>query len=134
MYIHVLTDPTNSSSSGVSPTAQASQPKSSSSPSVEQAASHNGSNNNIDSAHLIVIKWKDDQNKTQRFRLIDRIKDKWHDIGDLLRIPMDELSSLADKQKDPVKCCRTVLDKWMKAPPAEYPVTWKGTTRRCWSE
>ena len=137
MFIIILSGPPSTSGAAlnvvggvVSPTAQVSQPKSSSSPSAEQATSRNGtssSNNNINSAHVIVIKWKDDQGKTQRYRLIDKIRQKWQDIGKLVRIPLDELNSLSDKhKKDAAECCRAVLDTWMEAPPPGYPVTWEG--------
>ena len=114
----------------VSPSSQASQPKSASLPSAEQATSRNvgGSGNSITLTHLKVIKWKDDpQGETQRFHLIDKIKDHWRDIGDLLGISLEEQDSLSAKQeKDAAKCCRAVLDKWMKAPPDDYPVSGKG--------
>ena len=60
---------TSGESGVVSPNSQASQPKSSSLPSAEHAISRNveSSANNIDPAHFIVIKWKDDQGKKQKF-------------------------------------------------------------------
>ena len=124
----MLTGPPSIPSSGagvVSPTAPAAaQPKPSPSPPAEQATSRNCSGNNIDSAHFIVIKWKDDQGEMHKFRLMDKMKDKWEEIADLLHIPKDELS--AKYGQDTAKCCRAVLDKWMKAPPPDYPATWDG--------
>lgn len=113
----------------MSPTSQALQPKSGSSPSAEQATSRNAgsSGNSITFAQLKVIKWKDDIGETQRFYLIDIIQDHWRDIGDLLDISSEEQDSLsAQYEKDDAKCCRAVLDKWMKAPSSTYPVTWEG--------
>ena len=78
----------------------------------------------IDPAHFIVIKWNDDQGKKQKFRLVDRIKDKWRDIGRLARIPADELDSLSPHSA--TERCTAVLEKWMRAPPKDYPGTWEG--------
>ena len=110
----------------VSPNSQATQPKSSSLPSAEQATSRSAerSGNSIDPAHFIVIKWNDDQGKKQKFHLIDRIKDKWRDIGRVARIPANELDNLSVQPA--AERCTAILEKWMRAPTDDYPGTWKG--------
>ena len=111
----------------VSPSSEASLPTctSSSPPSAEEATNTNGTlgtSTSINSARLMVIKWRDDDGNTQKFRLIDKIKHSWRDIGRLINISPDELDQLSEK--DAGECCKAVLERWMKAPPPDYPVMW----------
>ena len=77
--------------------------------------------------HLTLIKWKDEQGKTQRFFLRDKISHKWRDIGGLTGLSFSELNCMSEKCRgDPKECCRAVLGQWLDNPPPDYPTTWQG--------
>ena len=77
--------------------------------------------------HLSLIRWKDDQGRTQRFFLKDKISHKWRDIGERTGLAFPELDNISEKYRgDPKECCRAVLGQWLDNPPPDYPTTWKG--------
>ena len=77
--------------------------------------------------HLSLIRWKDDQGRTQRFFLKDKISHKWRDIGERTGLAFPKLDNISEKYRgDPKECCRAVLGQWLDNPPPDYPTTWKG--------
>ena len=80
----------------------------------------------VTSKHLFLIKWKDEQEKTQRFHLLQNISHKWRTIGELLDLS-SRLESLAMEHREkPEDCCQAVMRLWLANPPDEYPSTWPG--------
>ena len=58
---------------------------------------------------------------------MDKIADKWRDLGRLVLIEEAQLEGFARKyQNDINECCRAVLTKWQENPPPDYPATWGG--------
>ena len=87
-------------------------------------ASHSGS---VQLKNLTLIRWKDDQGKTQRFYLMDKIAYKWRTLGELLDLSFSKLQNLATEHREkPNECCRAVLGQWLNNPPPDYPTTWQG--------
>ena len=81
----------------------------------------------MDLRHLNLVRWKDDQGRTQRFFLKDQISPKWRDVGELIGLTHPELNTISDKYRgDPKECCRAVLGQWLDNPPPDYPTTWQG--------
>ena len=81
----------------------------------------------VHSIHLMLIKWKDEQGQTHRFLLMDKIENKWRDIGQVLGNSIPQLDSLSKKhQENSKECCRAVLGRWLDNPPSDYPATWNG--------
>ena len=83
--------------------------------------------NSVRSQHLILIKWKNDQGKTERFYVAEKIAHKWRDLGVLLGLSPSMLESLAENHRgDAHACCQELLGRWLESPPLEYPSTWRG--------
>ena len=75
----------------------------------------------------MLIKWKDENGRTQKLYLMENISYKWRTIGELIRLPFSKLESLAEQHlKNPEHCCRSVLGHWLENPPPDYPATWAG--------
>ena len=80
----------------------------------------------IKPALLQLIKWTEG-GENKRFFLINKIADKWRDLGRLLLIEEAQLEGFARKyQNDINECCRAVLARWQENPPPGYPATWGG--------
>ena len=76
---------------------------------------------------LILIRWRDDQGRTQRFYLMENISYKWRTIGELIGLSFSKLEGLAMEHHDkPEQCCRSVLGCWLENPPPRYPTMWQG--------
>ena len=81
----------------------------------------------VNSRHLTLIKWSDEQGQTQRFYLIEKIAYKWRTLGEILGFDFSKLETLAtDHQNNSEECCRAVLGEWLGNPPPDYPTTWQG--------
>ena len=77
--------------------------------------------------YLALIKWKDEEGQTQRFYLMDKISNKWRDIGHLLGLSISRLDCVSTQHREnPAACCETVLHDWLDNPPPEYPISWEG--------
>lgn len=82
--------------------------------------------NTIQATHLKLIKWTE-RGETKRFYLMEKIENKWRDIGQLTGLPLTQLESIATEHRDkPIECCRAVLGRWLDNPPSAYPTTWDG--------
>ena len=58
---------------------------------------------------------------------MDKIQNKWRDIGELLHLLPAQLIGISTEHRDkPIECCRAVLSRWLDNPPPNYPVTWDG--------
>ena len=58
---------------------------------------------------------------------MDNISSHWRDVGELIGLSVSNLENIATKHRDsPLECCRAVLSHWLKNPPKEYPITWRG--------
>ena len=58
---------------------------------------------------------------------MEKIENKWRDIGQLAGLSLTQLESIATEHRDkPTECCRAVLGKWLENPPKGYPITWDG--------
>ena len=72
-----------------------------------------------------MIKWKDERGESKEFRLKSSIIHKWREVGDLVRVPWQNLEVWA-RDKDADERCDAVLSHWLVNPPSEYPATWEG--------
>ena len=81
----------------------------------------------VQSNHLKLIKWTDERGETQRFYLMEEIKSKWRDIGELIGLSFQQLECMTGEYRDKhIDCCRAVLGHWLENPPKGYPITWRG--------
>ena len=81
----------------------------------------------VHSTHLMLIKWKDEQGQIHRFYLMDKIENKWRDIGQVLGNSIPQLDDVSTKHRgNSRECCRAVLGRWLTNPPPDYPATWNG--------
>ena len=71
--------------------------------------------------HIIVIKYQV-HNEEKEFRLLQRIQDKWNDIGTLLGVPVNTIDSCKKNEEK----CKDVLRMWMDNGSQRYPVEWGG--------
>ena len=77
-------------------------------------------------ALLQLIKWTEGSER-KRFFLIEKIANKWRDLGRLLLIEEAQLEGISGQYQNNVnECCRAVLTKWQENPPSAYPATWGG--------
>lgn len=110
----------------VSPSSETSQPRLDSLLSVQRSVS-SPDQPQVKARYLQLIKWKDEQGETQKFFLMEKIQNKWRDIGQLVEISHSQLEAISTQHRDnPLECCRDVLGKWLENPPHDYPATWDG--------
>jgi hypothetical protein len=58
---------------------------------------------------------------------MERVSNKWRDIGELIGLSFQQLECMASEHRGKhTDCCRAVLGSWLEAPPEEYPITWRG--------
>ena len=80
----------------------------------------------VKSALLQLIKWTEGSEK-KRFFLIEKIANKWRDLGRLLLIEEAQLEGISGQYQNNInECCRAVLTKWQENPPPAYSATWGG--------
>ena len=80
----------------------------------------------VGQAQLNLIKW-DEDGKKKKFHLIEKIANKWREVGRLLDIEEAQLDGFSQQYQNNVnECCRAVLIKWRQNPPPGYPSIWGG--------
>lgn len=70
-------------------------------------------------AHIILIKYRV-RNEEKEFRLLQKVQQKWYDIGTLMGVPMNTI----DSRKTDEEKCQDALQKWMERGSPKYPVEW----------
>ena len=75
----------------------------------------------------MLIRWEDELGQTHRFHLMDKIENKWRDIGQVLGNSIPQLDGMSTEYRgNSRECCRAVLGRWLDNPPPDYPATWNG--------
>lgn len=80
-------------------------------------------------ANLTLLKWTDENDKSQTLRIREEISSKWTEAGDLLGVSSSRLDAIGDcRRGDTVMCSRDVLQEWIRTNggPGSYSVTWDG--------
>lgn len=81
----------------------------------------------IGAKDLRVIKWTDERGQIQRYFLMEKIQNKWSDIGELVGLSLAQLEDISkEHQRNAEQCFRAVLKQWFDHPPPDYPTTWSG--------
>ncbi len=63
---------------------------------------------------LTLIKWKDEEGKTQSFHLVTKVNEKWRRTGKLLDYTNTELDDMEREQKGNTELCWCLLmEKWL---------------------
>lgn len=66
------------------------------------------------------------EGETREFRLLERISDRWRQIGQLLSLRKDTLDKYRE-ERDSVERAKRVFAKWIKHNGhQDYPLTWVG--------
>ena len=65
---------------------------------------------------LNLLKYMDDHDKVQRIRIIDEIGVHWYDVGCNLRIRVEHLENIRERERhDPTWCARAIVIKWLQS-------------------
>lgn len=77
---------------------------------------------------LTFFKWKNEHGQLQEFRLVDRVSNKWKQIGIRLDIDTNILDGWGQKYLlDSGSCWMAVMKDWMdRGGTPAYPATWEG--------
>ena len=76
---------------------------------------------------LTLLKWRDEQNKPQKFFLKRKVSAKWRDFGELLGLEHNELEAWSKQyQQDADVCWGCVMQHWLDNGSDNYPVSWEG--------
>lgn len=76
---------------------------------------------------IVLLKWIDEEGRTQRFRLLKEICSKWKLIGDLIGCSNGDLEAIKEEHRgSPYDCCREVFCKWLQQEEGNYCRTWNG--------
>ena len=76
-----------------------------------------------------LVKYTGSDGQVKQFRLLERIQEKWKDIGTLMEIENATLNKFAQSHRGNLKeQCRDVLQTWLErgSISEKYPVTWSG--------
>ena len=76
-----------------------------------------------------LVKYTGNDGQPKQFYLLEKIQEKWKDIGTLMKIESATLSNFAQRHQGDLKeQCRDVLQMWLEggSRSEEYPVTWSG--------
>lgn len=77
-------------------------------------------------SNFTLIKWKSDEG-VNNFKLIEKISDKWQEIGTLLELEQAKLKLFRDTSSNNAEIClREVLSHWLEGGGSRYPRTWDG--------
>ena len=72
--------------------------------------------NNVTPAKLQLLKYKSKASGEKQLRILDKISNKWMDIGSLLEIMPATLTNYKTKNLgDERECLRNVFGKWIEA-------------------
>ena len=77
---------------------------------------------------LFLIKWKDEQERLQKFRLINEVSAQWRKFGHRFSLDPNELDAWEKKlHHDSERCWSKVMHQWqLSGGTEEYPFTWEG--------
>jgi hypothetical protein len=74
----------------------------------------------------MVFKWRNQHGKTEKFRVVSEIFNKWQEIGILVEIPHQQLEAWEREKRESKACCIAVLNHWLQNASGKYPVSWEG--------
>ena len=84
-------------------------------------------NDEPSSADLELIKYKDTDGKMKELRLLQRVQNKWKEIGIQLDIGHAALEGIRKKHRDNVyEQCQEVFQIWREQGSQKYPYLWNG--------
>lgn len=84
-------------------------------------------------AKLRLLTWESIKGERENFSVVEHVKHKWKQIGDLVQVQRSELNSLERQYGgDAGECLVKVFDQWIRNPqqqnndPNSYSPTWGG--------
>ncbi len=79
-------------------------------------------------SNLVLLKWTDSNNKTQRIRIITELSPKWTDISDLLGFSTARIQQIELNYNRVQDRCKEVMRLWLGSEEGayRYSTTWEG--------
>ncbi len=82
-------------------------------------------------SNIVLLKWTDSNNKTQRIRIITELSPKWSDISDLLGFSTARIQQIRQDNSGVQDRCKEVMRLWLDSEDGayRYSTTWEGVIK-----